>query len=710
MSKTKSASGETATIHAPALLALAIVFANGSFLPNMAYADEDSINLDTLIVTGEKVNKSAKKTTTGVTVLTGDVIGDGDKKDVADVVTEAPNVISSGSGATNIRGVDGGGAATGVVSFISGSRPRVSTSIDGIAESWAGYMFVNGDLWDVEQVEVLRGPQSTNQGRNSIGGSIVVQTKDPSFDWEAGIRGGFETANDHNRYQLAGMLSGPIIDDELAFRLAIDGLNGNGYIDYDYADGTDKAPWDPSEQTNINVRGKLLWEPDYIAGLSAKLTVNHREAEGEYLNFVNNFDGHKLSDYTLTMSDYTNTRYQDSEVNSFSTDIDYAFNDALSNVLSISYSDYHASFEVYPDNWPRKMDLIETSTTLENRVVYAPAQGHLSGMVGFYLYNSQKDLDVLIEPTENVFNDLFTSDDETTTLAIFGEMTYNLLEPLDLILGARLENERQDRDFVASAWQDAPTIDAVEDETMFLPKIGLTYAVSADTVLGLTARKGYNAGGATLNSDDEYYTFDKEEVWTYEFSTRSTFLDNRLNVSTNTFYNQYKDYQALSGIEIENIPEGYSYGFEAEVRSSVTPTLEVYETVGLLKSLVTKSTDENPEWKKNEFNYAPSINFGLGLKKYLGLSWSAGLDANYVGEYYSTINNDEDRIAGDYTVVDLNLTYSRGNITVGTYVNNLFNERVTLSQSSYSSWFDAGYQEATLGAPRTIGMTVEYKM
>ena len=107
----------------------------------------------------------------------------GGENSVYDSVAATPNATHNGAGIINIRGVEGTGPGTGYNTLVSGSRPRVSTTVDGMSESWNGQRYVDVSPWDVEQVEVLRGPQSTTQGRNTLAGAIVVNTKDPSFDW-----------------------------------------------------------------------------------------------------------------------------------------------------------------------------------------------------------------------------------------------------------------------------------------------------------------------------------------------------------------------------------------------------------------------------------------------------------------------------------------------------------------------------------------------
>ncbi|ATP28736.1 TonB-dependent receptor plug domain-containing protein [Chromobacterium violaceum] len=418
------------------LLALACL--GGVTLSQSALADQQDTALPTVTVTGEKINRSLKDTATAVTVLRD--ADKGEIKSVYDAAAATPNATANGAGIVNIRGVEGTGPGTGYNTLVSGSRPRVSTTVDGMSESWNGQRYVDASPWDVEQIEVLRGPQSTTQGRNTMAGAIVVNTKDPTFDWEGALRAGYEDKD--GKVTLAGMISGPITD-ELAFRIAAEGLNGHSYVDYPGA-----MPWDASEVKHSSFRGKLLWKPSALPGLTAKLTVSHRKNKGEYLNYVdgNYFDYqyHRLS---------TEARYQDSFNNTVSTDLQYQFNDAWSAHLLLGHADNVSAFKD-SDTPAFGMRLDEKSNTAEARLAYAP---------------------------QNL-----------KTEAFYGETTLALGDKWSLNLGGRAEREMQRRN---------------TGETLFLPKA--------------------------------YYTYNKEQVTAYELSSRSTFLEERVSLNANAFFNQY---------------------------------------------------------------------------------------------------------------------------------------------------------------------------
>ena len=642
--------------------------------------------MDNITVTGEKINRSLSETVSSVTVLTDDQLQESHYTDVNQVIERVPNVIKHPFGIPNIRGVDGAGAAQGVFSFISGGRPRVSTSVDGLSESWTGVRYINTGLWDTKQVEVLRGPQSTTQGRNTLGGAVVVTTNDPTYEWEGKVRTGYE--NQDGKYQVAAVVSGPLIEDELAIRIAAERLSGNSFINYHLDDSS--WPKDPSESSSQSIRAKLLWEPLAIPELSAKLTLSQRNADGEYLNYIN---GPDFSDYDFD-GDNHNTRLQNSEETSLSLDVQYQVSDDLTAYLLLGRQRYQTEFTQYPSLF--YMDLEENSTTFETRLAYDPAEGRISGVAGLYYYN--KDEDILI------YDGGFDGTDKIKTIAVFGEATVNLTDQLDLIAGGRIEREHQTRDIVAwpgTAWQGEVDLDHAK--SIFLPKLGVAYHLSPNSTVSLTARRGYNAGGGALDWDDsEFYTFDEERVTTYEAGIRSALMDNRLNLSASLFYNQFDGYLAYVSPRFTNLPEAESYGLEFEANAQIAPSFNLFGSFGLLHSKISDTKIGYESLKGNEFGYAPDLTVNLGFDHIIKSNWKWGGNAHFVNDYYSDASNTETMKVDGYTTLNLHTAYDiNPNITISGYVNNLTDEEVIYRVTTYG--------QANVGAPRTLGVTLDYR-
>lgn len=119
---------------------------------------------------------------------------------------------------------------------------------------------------------------------------------------------------------------------------------------------------------------------------------------------------------------------------------------------------------------------------------------------------------------------------------------------------------------------------------------------------------------------------------------------------------------------------------------------------------MTQSDAANPGIQGNQFNYAPHLTVNLGFKQRLDHGLFVGGSLNRVGSYYSDINNERSRTAGDYTVANLNAGYESAAWTVRGYINNLGNQGVLYAQLPAR-----GNNLGVVGAPRTVGLTLDYR-
>ncbi len=649
-------------------------------------AEPPVVQLEAMTVTGEKTKRSIIDTATAVTILVGDDVDLGQHESINELSARAPNVVTNPTGGVNIRGVEGTGPAIGVQSFVSGGRPRVSTVIDGAGEVWGGQQYLDAGLWDVEQVEILRGPQSTTLGRNAIGGAVVMNTKNPTFHREGAVRLGW--ANQDGRANVAAMISAPIVENELAFRLAADLVRGNSPIDY-----AGKWPWNPSEINHSTVRGKLLWKPEAIAGLEAKLTLSHRDYVGQYMSVINSADPH---DMLYTQNKASNVRRQDSNNSTATLESSYVLNENFTAHVSYSYADNQISFEQRTGFMRLKLD--EQSHTVEGRMVFNLPQQRLEGVAGLYFYQRDQLLKAGSKEGSAV-NNVFDGTDKLGTLAMYSDLSWGLSDTLRVLLGARVERESQDRNVMG--WGNVP-INADISKTVFLPKLGLAWEFAPKSSLAFTVREGYNPGAGALDEDDHFYQYASESVWTYELSAKSL-VQPGLLVSGNLFYNDYTDYQVLHGGRLQNLPEGRTYGLELSADMSLADGWQLYGSLGLLNSEVQQTGAWGSKVAGNQFSYAPKTTAGLGVRKQWG-AWQFGVDTNYVAEYFTDLDNTEKGAAGNYVLTHLQASYALGNATVRAYVKNLFDDDVVTRRFS-----GARSNDYYVGSPRTVGMNVEYR-
>ncbi len=663
---------------ASSLLAMGIVLWAG---PVRAEDAADSVNDDTsgpIVVTGEKVTRLLKDTTTAVTVITGaDSLEYRSPYDLADQV---PNMVGAAADLPAIRGVAGNGAGNGSYTLTSGARPRIATVIDGLTETFTGQRYIDSGLWDMERVEVLRGPQSTTTGRNALGGAIVIKTKDPTFEWEGALRAGFATKDDKG--YLAGVVSGPVIGDVVAFRLAADGLRGNSYIKY----AGDNWPWDPSDIKQTNLRGKLLIEPSGPDGVRVLVTGSQRWQKGEYL-YLSHYPDYGA--YTFA-NPKMNTRYSDSEISSLQADVSIPISSALSAQVLYGHQWYTSDFEQSNVTGTAIYDLSikEQNDTVDARLLLAPPGSDLTGVLAFYYYDRHQDMT----------SDLgISGPDDTSTMAIYGDLTAPIAGGLSLIMGGRVEREKQQRYVVHSKG----TVDIDEAHTIFLPKIGLLYELTRSTNVGFTVRKGYNSGGGAIDfTASEFYQYGKETVMAYEATVRSVFLDGLVVVNANGFYSEFTDYQGLISSRYTNIPKAHNYGFEAEATIRPWKGMKLETGLGLLDTRIDEAPASSPDLVGADLNRAPHTTFNVGIEQQFAHSFYVGGRMNMVGEYVNDIESGD--TAGNYTVLDANVGYRSEHFDVRVFVKNLTNELIL-----YSSDSNVNGTYSQVGNPRTFGVTAE---
>jgi outer membrane receptor protein involved in Fe transport len=186
---------------------------------------------------------------------------------IQDVYARTANLSDTyGSSGFTIRGITNSGVGGG------GQADTASVYVDGAPIPRQALYGGPTDLWDVQQVEVLRGPQSTIQGLNALAGGIVITTRDPSLDrWSGDARVLWTDRNDRT---FSAALGGPLIADELGLRLSAERRANRGVIRNVTRGGYDDA------MESLNLRGKLKWTPSALPGVEAVASYNRVRREG----------------------------------------------------------------------------------------------------------------------------------------------------------------------------------------------------------------------------------------------------------------------------------------------------------------------------------------------------------------------------------------------------------------------------------------------
>lgn len=651
--------------------------------PHTALAE--SLTLEEVVVTSERRSRSIMDTATSVVVLDSTALEQRAGLDGAnDLLSRIPNVTSTGTSnfAPAVRGVDGTGPAQGADAFLAGTRPRLNLQIDGRPASYNEVVFGDIGMWDVQQVEVLRGAQSALQGRNAIAGTLAIKTKDPTYQMhgQARVVGG----NQQNR-EYAAAFSAPLVADQLAFRIAAQHKSSESFVAMEPYDRVQ----DPREFQSTTLRGKLLFEPAALKGFSTLLTLNHSEVRGpQGEEVIAPYEHHVASVSRVPVFEPRTT----SVVLANSLDVSHA----LSFASTIAFTDFNVK-RIAPLG-TGNADIDGTQWVFEPTLRFQGLAGRLSGLGGVYYFDaSQQDYLDLI--TGGTFQD------DTHTKAAFGEITYALSDKFDVTLGARYEEEQRRREGSLFIF----VIDLDETYQAFLPKLVLSWHPTDTMTFGTVAGRGYNGGSAGFTYEEPFvaYTYEPEYVWNYEVFMRASLAGGRVSLAANAFYSDYTDMQLpfnLSplSIVIRNADKVETHGLEMSVRVKAQAGLEVFGSIGLLDTKVKEYPGSGIEG--NELPRSPKMSGDFGFAYTHPRGFDATLDARYSSAYYSDVVANPLGRTDPYWIANAQLGYriSRGRLFG--YVCNLFDSGKPLAV------FPDDGPSATLLRPRTygVGLQVEF--
>ncbi|MEM8937342.1 MAG: TonB-dependent receptor [Pseudomonadota bacterium] len=714
---------------------------------------------DTIIVTGTKRGLSLQDTQTSVTVVTGEQAEERALFNLEDVILRAPN-LSFGGGNLNdisIRGISFGGVGGG------GNGVTGNIYVDGAPSSFGANQGAL-NLWDVEQVEALRGPQSTVQGRNALAGAIVIQSADPEYEF--GVKARVLVGNENSR-QYSGAVTGPIIADQLAFRLSAD------YREVDFEVTNQINGMDTRFQEGLTLRGKLLFEPKVLDRLRLELTAEYTETDSGDVNVV--AAPVPISDPTFgDFNPFGNesfaglTNFFNIQTTRFIADLDYGITDHWSVKVLGTYEEGDSNQDLGIGGL--NSNVFETYTA-ELRANFE--YDRITGWIGGYFFDSSlvttrvQDFPspIPLVPADTRLSGGAIVNSSTENYAVFGDVTFELTNKLKINLGARYDWESFTTPPIRFALTaDPPDCiinplfpniggelctealvnlftpggDLSSDFEAFLPRGTIIYEVDDYRSISFGVSKGYRAGGVFLTSvNGEAFIgqFDPEFLTNYELAFRSEWPDAGLTVNANIFYSDWTDQQVnLPGIGgnlierfIANAGESQLLGAEFSAEADVTDRLSVFANMGLLWTEFSEfpfavdesGTPENPADPQfanldgNEFNNAPRFNASAGVT-YQDRSLFANANVSYSTAQFSDILNLEENRGDEQLLVNGRVGYDFGNFSLALFVDNLLDDRAVLGRNvlnvprSTGVVQETGNPQFTVNEPRLWGVEARF--
>jgi outer membrane receptor protein involved in Fe transport len=562
---------------------------------------DDAAQGDDIVVTGEKSNRSLQETTTSVAVTTSARIEQENVQSIQDIYNRTANVGETyGSAGFTIRGIANTGVGGG------GNADTATVYVDGAPIPGVALFGGPTDLWDVAQVEILRGPQSTIQGLNALAGAVVLTTRDASTtDHSADAR---VLWTDHNDRTFSAAVGGPIVADQLGFRLSGERRNDRGVIRNVTRGGYDDA------MRSLNLRGKLKWTPTELPGLEVQASYNRVRRDGGYLFEYARTDVPDVYGRRTSTSDAPSRGDVRSDIAVLNAGYDVTPDLRLSSVTS--YNRVATRSVTDGDGGPQDAQIIDNAYrfrtwTQELRLNYAGAR--LSGVLGAWAYRRSGGLVAnnrlnIATPTSTIaallqsagfpfsaasqIANAYTaalpvipvrySGDQPQLVrnaALFGDARWRVTDRLSLIAGFRYDHEANryaaeslatfngtlpsppafgapgtplflavsaiNRGVLALV-SDASSPAASNARTFdaFLPKAGVSMEWTPDLTTAVTVQRAYRSGGSSQNpARGILVPYDPEHSWNIEGSLRSRWLDGRLTLNANVFYVDWADQQ-----------------------------------------------------------------------------------------------------------------------------------------------------------------------
>ena len=693
----------------PASSVLFCIIAGIAAIGYSASAISENNPIDEVIVTADFRDSNLLNAAASISVIDSETIDRRQARHLDQLLNGAPNVnFSSGASRGRFIQIRGIGERS---QFIEPLNPSVGILVDGI--DFTGIAGAATTM-DIQQVEILRGPQGTLYGANALAGLINLRSNQPTEQTQGNLE---LSLGDYNTETLSAAIGGPL-SENLGARVAVQQHSSDGYIRNDFLKRDDTDNID-----ELTLRSIFNWQAS--DELSLNLTLFHVNAD-------NGYDAFSLDNTRQTLSD--NPGHDRQEATAFALESQWQASNSAELVTLVSFADNNLEYGydedwAFPDictgepceGWEYNSEdnyiRDRKNSTVDIRLVSSEGGKILNNssdwVVG--LYWRDQDEQLLRQYTYAAGD--FTSDFETSNRAIYGQLDTELSTALTLTTGLRFENRRAD-------YGDSENVAHGVDEDLWGGRIALNYQLSDKTmVYGLVSR-GYKAGG--VNSDPalsaEDREFDTEIMWNLETGVKGRWLDDQLQAQVAAFYQKRDDIQIKQSLvqsrEDSEAPDftdyfgnsanGSNYGLEVELNWYASDTLSLFANLGWLETQYDIPLSEDLDSRQQA--HAPNYQFALGTTLQLNQNLALTLDVEGKDEFYLSSSHNEQ--TESYELLNANLTYSIEGWQLSLWGRNLTDEDIIVRgfggfgndpRKFYET--EAYYQ---YGEPRMFGLSGKY--
>lgn len=659
------------------LLATVAAVAFTAGVPTIASAQ--TLALEEIVVTAQKRTQSLQDVPVAMTAITGDMLDDLAVDDIQDLYVQTPGLAFSragGEGQIYIRGV--GSSAFGVT-----NDPSSAINLDGVYLTLANMGLTQ--FLDVDRIEVLRGPQGTLYGRNATAGAINIISRAPGDEVEGYAKASY---GNWNRRQVEVAAGGPITDGVKA-RIAAKYLNDDGYTKDLEPGGSD----DIDDQELAAIRGTFVFDLSEFASL---------KVIGDWSDFdSNNRTAKPLDD--LTFAALLNPAPQDGidvTRNNLDTFFDWKTGgvtaelnwDISKNVTLTSISafrTYESDFFFNTDGTEQEVTrstfVYETDQFSQELRLASTGLDGWSWLVGGFFLDEDKSgalgLGRATHPSFGQVSFIIPNDDTAESIAVFGQVTYDVSDAIILSVGGRYSDEKKtDETSVGAIFGDFRGLAAVGTVVQFnsrseeasydefTPRFGIEFRPDEDNLFYATVSKGFKSGG--WNAFDNSPSFEPETLWSYEVGSKSELADGLIRFNTSAFYYDYKNLQVSAfkdGLTVTtNAAEATVWGLEAEVNMRASEQLSINGSAAYLDAtydefISTFGNATGVDLSGNRLNNAPKVSLNLNATYEVPLSNGARVDIfgqlSYQSRVFHTQNNEALIGQDGFALLDARIAY-----------------------------------------------------
>ena len=644
--------------------------------PAVAQDGRDDGGLEEITVTAQRREASLQTVAVSVSAFTDAEIERRQIDTTLDVIRNVPNLVGSNnvglSSATSLfmRGV-------GQDESLSTTDPAVGTYVDGVYV--ARQISNNSYLYDIERIEVLRGPQGTLYGRNTSGGAIKIITRKPGDEFE----GSFEASvGDYDSYSVKGRVNIPMSD---TFALNVSAFT---------------AQRDEGFQENITL-GTRTFDAD-SSGVRAALRATPNDA----LDIVISAEVSNQKDTGITGSNalgpnadnlyvvQSGLPFSFNEIEQVAVTANIVWTTANSTWTSITgYRDLDHNFRIDFSDDPVPAFVIDQDGT--HKQFSQEFQG--SGSVGnfdwvagaFYMEEKNDNVrrDELFFFGGALAADLVaTFANDTETIALFGQGAFNVTDRLKLTFGGRWTKEEKTIDMVQSVdvgggvlfplW-DNTALAALGTDTsptfdQFTPHVGISFQMNDDNMFYGTYTEGFKSGGWNSRATDpnDFNLINSETAEAFEVGFKSEFMNNRLRLNGAFFHNTYTDFiitainPATGGFITPNAAEAEISGVELELSARPTDGLDLYANIGTMSNKYKKLGPLITFDISNEIKRTPKFSGQVGVNYRAPMGGNGAMivsaDYSHQDKYFAGADNDPLELSEATDLVHAAVSYEGG--------------------------------------------------